>query len=165
MPLLNITITPRPFILYVLAFALLSACAASTSCQPTKGGQSPALLLQFQKSPCYGTCPAYEATIYQNGSVQFIGWEHVPVKDTVLLCLPRQQLLQLQTDIKQLNYMSLQDTYLSNWTDIPSTYLSFYQDGKEIKRIKHQTGGPEQLTQFQENLHKQLMQLLTEKQK
>ncbi|MFD2247783.1 DUF6438 domain-containing protein [Pontibacter ruber] len=118
------------------------------------------VFLIFQKTPCFGICPSYEATIYENGSITYVGWEHVPLKDTVELHLSAPEVKSLQEEVKQLNYSELQDAYLTQWSDMPSTYSTFYANGKEVKRVKHQEGGPEKLLQFQEHLHKRIMDLV-----
>lgn len=145
---------------------LVASCAGSAACQ--SNSSQPALpLLQFQKAPCYGTCPAYEANIMQNGSITLVSWGNisVPENDTVQLCMPKQTLQQLKSDLAALNYTSLQDAYLTQWTDWPSTYLTFYEDGKAVKKVKHQQGGPEALQALQKNLHETIMALLQDKPK
>ncbi|MBC5992061.1 DUF6438 domain-containing protein [Pontibacter cellulosilyticus] len=143
----------------------LSSCASKGVCQAS-GKSQPALpLLQFQKAPCYGACPAYEANIMQDGSITLISWGNIgiPENDTVQLCLPKQELQQLKTDLAALNYTSLVDAYLTQWTDRPSTYLTFYENGKVAKRVKHQEGGPASLVTFQQQLHEKLLKLVKQK--
>ncbi|PVY37952.1 DUF6438 domain-containing protein [Pontibacter virosus] len=116
-------------------------------------------LLHFQKTPCLGICPSYEATIMENGSIRYIGYSDVPVMDTVSFVLSNQQLEELRQEVSQLNYTSLQDTYLTNWSDMPSTITTFYKAGKEAKRVKQEEGGPKHLLDFQEKVHTLLMGL------
>ncbi|MBF9254353.1 hypothetical protein I2I11_13690 [Pontibacter sp. 172403-2] len=142
---------------------LLSGCAAATACHTSDVAQTPQPLLLFQKTPCYGSCPAYDATIYEDGSITYIGYRNAPVEDTLQLCLPKQDLQQLQKAVEALNYTSLQNVYRSQRTDQPSTYLTFYQNSREVKRIRHQEGGPPELLQFQEMVEELVMRLVEEK--
>ncbi|WP_299824656.1 DUF6438 domain-containing protein [uncultured Pontibacter sp.] len=123
---------------------------------------TPVPLLLYQKTPCYGSCPAYEATVMQNGSITFIGWENVPIVNTVQLCLPKPDLDKLKEELAQLDYPSLKSSYLTEWTDRPTTYITFYQNGKETKRIKHQDGGPDNLAAFLESIHLKVMRLVNQ---
>ncbi|MBX0331755.1 hypothetical protein K3G39_00740 [Pontibacter sp. HSC-14F20] len=137
-----------------LGLFLMTACStAQTSNARTPGTP----LLHFQKTPCLGICPSYEATILENGSIRYIGYSHVPVIDTVIFTLPAPQLEMLRKEVAQLNYTSLQDTYLTNWSDMPSTITIFYESGKVVKQVKQEEGGPNTLLDFQEKIHTLIM--------
>ncbi|WP_237144038.1 DUF6438 domain-containing protein [Pontibacter pamirensis] len=117
----------------------------------------------FQKSPCLGTCPAYNATIYQDGSISFVEFRNALAQDTIQLQLSEEELQQLKQELERLNYKDLQDSYLTNWSDISTTYLTFYEAGKEVKQVRHEEGGPQELIQFQEWLHTLIWQRAEEK--
>ena len=166
--ILNIIKQPSPILLLLLLMSMLGSCASKGICQSGELKQADAApLLQFQKAPCYGPCPAYEANIMEDGSINLVSWGNiaVPENDTVQLCFEKQELQQLKKAIDKLNYASLQDAYLTEWTDWPSSYLTFYQNGKAVKRVKHQQGGPEALVSFLDNLHQQLMDLVAKQAK
>lgn len=165
--LFNIIFQPSLFILTLMLSIALGSCASQATGQTSENSEPALPLLQFQKTPCYGPCPAYEATIMEDGSITFIAWGNVPIadNDTVKLSFSKQELHQLKTAIDELNYTSLQDAYLTEWTDRPTSYLTFYKDGKSVKRIKHQEGGPGNLITFQKNLHSQLMDLVAKEAK
>ncbi|PKV62414.1 DUF6438 domain-containing protein [Pontibacter ramchanderi] len=139
-----------------LGFLLMASCSATQ-----KGSvQASAIpLLHFQKTPCLGTCPSYEATFLEDGSVRYIGYSHVPVIDTVTFTLTAQQLNELQQGIAQVDISSLRDTYLTNWSDMPATITAFYKSGKEAKRVKQEEGGPKALLDLQDGVHGLLMSL------
>jgi len=144
-----------------LSLSVLAGCRS----QGHKGAkqQAPAApFLLFQKTPCLGTCPSYEAAIATDGSVRFVGWEHVAVLDTVLFQLPPKEMEALRREVDQLHYNQLKNTYLTQWSDMPSTITTFYRDGKQEKRVKYQEGAPEQLVRFQDHLHERLMKLVAE---
>ncbi len=149
------------FILAGTALIVNHGCSSSKACSTTrKTAESPQPFLLFQKTPCYGVCPSYEASITANGSITFIGWEHVPVRDTLQLCLSPKDLATLRKEVQQLDYEALQNTYLTEWTDMPSTITTFYENGKQVKKVKHQEGGPDKLLQFQDKVHNMIMQLV-----
>ncbi|MFD2512399.1 DUF6438 domain-containing protein [Pontibacter locisalis] len=151
------------FLLLIILVTVVG-CATGSQCQ-TSGKELSAAppLLKFQKTPCYGPCPSYEAAIMEDGTITYVGWEHVTVEDTLQTYLSKRELKQLKADISTLDYTSMQNSYLTDWTDMPFTYLTFYENGKEVKRIKHQKGGPEKLQQFKESLNDKILSLVKQK--
>ncbi|RDV16402.1 hypothetical protein DXT99_04150 [Pontibacter diazotrophicus] len=141
----------------------MNGCNARQALSNSEAGQSNQPLLLFQKSPCLGTCPAYNATIYQDGSISFVEFKNALAQDTILFQLPEEELRQLKQELEKLKYKDLQNSYLSNWSDISTTSLTFYEDGKEVKQVRHEEGGPQRLVQFQEWLHKLIWQRAEEK--
>ncbi|WP_299757470.1 DUF6438 domain-containing protein [uncultured Pontibacter sp.] len=140
---------------------LLSSCTkVKSQINQVQAQVQPQKLLLFQKTPCYGTCPAYNATFYTDGSVFYEGFRYAPVQDTLTLQLSKEQLQTLKITVKDLDYTSLKDNYLSPYTDLPSSYLTFYEQDKEVRRIKHQQEGPKQLQEFIKELEQLVMQLL-----
>lgn len=146
----------------LISLPLAIGCSAA---QNSKQKQPDAPFLLFQKTPCFGICPSYEATIHENGSIRYVGWEHVPVIDTVTFQFSPEEMKELRQEVERLDYPSLKDTYLTDWSDMPSTISTFYKSGKEVKRVKHQEGGPQSLLDFQENLHQRIMKLVEEEAK
>jgi hypothetical protein len=143
----------------LLCLLLVAACSTAQN-SAARQGATP--FLHFQKTPCLGTCPFYEALISENGSIRYIGREHVPVQDTVYFQLTDAELSQLREDVAKLDYKGLQDLYLTNWSDMPSTIITFYEAGKEVKRVQQEEGGPQPLLDLQEKLHAMLMRLAEE---
>ncbi|HEY4651204.1 MAG TPA: DUF6438 domain-containing protein [Pontibacter sp.] len=134
---------------------MLPGCrSAETMAIVTQTQQEPLLL--YQKTPCFGPCPSYEALVYTNGTVRFVPREHTPATDTLTFQLTDKELQKLITEIAELNYKNLQDLYKTEWSDMPSTHLYFYEAGKEVKHIKHQQDGPTQLIRFIEAVHELL---------
>lgn len=139
----------------LLTLPLLVACAAGPVQQ-----QVPVPLLHFQKTPCLGTCPSYEATVYTDGRIHYRGYEHTALNDTATFVLGKTELEDVISALESLKSTQLRDAYLTNWSDMPSTITTFFENGKESQRVKHQESGPEILLQFQEKVHRMLMQLV-----
>ena len=119
------------------------------------------LLLIYQKTPCYGPCPAFDAHIYSDGTVRFKAWDNVPFTDTLESSLTRKELKRLKRDISHLPYQGWRTTYLSQRTDQPAVITTFYEEGRETKSIKHQEGGPEELLLFQKKMDALLMGVIS----
>lgn len=139
-----------------ICLSLLLGCKS----QLQASQQEPVLpLLHFQKTACLGTCPAYEASISTDGIVTFMGHAHVPSTDTLTFKLSEEKLDSLKADIANLNYKALQDLYPTQWSDMPSTHITFYEHGKVVKKTKIMEGGPEALQLFHKNLDKVLLEM------
>ena len=78
----------------------------------------------------------------------FVPFEKGAAQDTLLLQVPEQEFIHLKQQLQSLNYTALQSSYRSEWSDMPSAYFTFYENGKAVKRVKHQEGGPEALEQL-----------------
>ena len=148
---------------HLLFLLITMLCTMLNGCSKLLAAEADQPLLLIQKTPCLGTCPAYNATMYENGSVQFVGFKNAVAEDTLLLQLTEQEIQLLKQKLRALNYKELQSSYLTGWSDVSSTYLTFYEKGKEVKRVKHQEGGPQQLILFQEWLHDLIWQKAKEK--
>lgn len=153
-----------PYYLFLSAISLmvllsLSGCRSSKDKMQEVPDISAKPFLIFQKTPCYGPCSAYEAKILENGTVQFIDWQSELREDTLLLAISKKNMKALQKQVQQLDYSAWERAYLSGWSDMPTTYLTFYKNGKEVKRVKHQEGGPENLLDFMNSLHELIMHL------
>ena len=155
----------RHISLFLLLFVwlLINGCSTQMAHSNSEGTQVSLPLLLFQKTPCFGTCPAYDALISENGNIEFVEYKNALAQDTIQIQLTVEELQQLKEKIEELNFKALQNSYPSQWSDNSSTYLTFYVAGKEGKRVKHEEGGPQQLVLFQEWLHTLIWQRAEDK--
>jgi len=102
-------------------------------------------VITLERTTCFGTCPAYTLTIFDDGKVVFEGKEFVKHKGTAEGQITKAQLDELVRAFNRLNYMKLDDEYGTGdrcpdmWTDYPSAITSINQDG-QVKRILHYQG-------------------------
>ncbi|MEJ8755657.1 DUF6438 domain-containing protein [Pontibacter sp. H259] len=149
--ILNITKQLLILTIVVAGISMLG-CKSATS-QSLNNNSKATTLLLFQKTPCFGICPSYEALLYTDGNVRFVPWKHVPATDTLTFQLSATELKELRADIADLNYKNLDNLYNTEWSDMPATHVYFYEADKEVKHIKHEEGGPKKLVQFNEKVH------------
>ncbi|MBC6612172.1 hypothetical protein H8B15_14685 [Hymenobacter sp. BT507] len=81
-------------------------------------------VMVFRKTRCFGTCPAYNATVYADGRVAYEGLDFVPLKGKHELRLPVTVIDQTLKKANILDFSQLQSHYLSGVSDLPSTYLT-----------------------------------------
>ena len=82
-------------------------------------------MLVFRKTRCFGTCPAYTATVYADGRVAYEGLDFVQLKGKHELRLPTAVINQTLQKANAVHFSQLQNQYLSGVSDLPSTYLTF----------------------------------------
>ena len=102
-------------------------------------------VITLERTTCFGTCPAYKLTIFDDGKVVFEGKEFVKQKGPAEGQITKTELAQLVREFEQIHYMRLEDEYGIGdrcpdlWTDYPSAITSFTRDGT-TKRINHYLG-------------------------
>src|ERR1043165_4663365 len=101
-------------------------------------------VITLERTTCFGTCPAYKLTIFDDGEVLFEGKDYVKQKGKVEGQITKAQLNDLVRAFNRINYMKLDDEYNGErcpdfWTDYPSVITSINQGG-QVKRIFHYQG-------------------------
>jgi Domain of unknown function (DUF6438) len=86
--------------------------------------------IQMDKSSCFGTCPYYTLTIYQNGIASFEGKRDVEKLGFHVKKLTPKEYEGVLRAFKASNFFELDDDYPSNVVDLPSTAISYYKNGK-----------------------------------
>jgi hypothetical protein len=101
--------------------------------------------LTFERSECYGTCPAYKVTISRDGALMYEGKSFVKTKGSVRATLTKEQLSKLYAALVRARYFSLRDSYstvrdgYNSGSDSPWAYLTVRMNGKR-KSISHYYG-------------------------
>ena len=103
-------------------------------------------VITLERSVCYGTCPAYKLTIFDDGKVIYVGKEFVKQKGKAEGRITKAELDELVREFERINYFSLDDYYTDGpkncpeyWTDHPSAVTSLSWKGK-TKKIDHYHG-------------------------
>ena len=131
-------------LLWLLAFSLaLPACAqqkmprasrAATVPTPPPAAQ-PEPVLVFQRTPCYGTCPAYVATIFADGRVEYDGRRFVLLRGKQTLRLPPDTVAALLAAARRIGFSQLDARYAGLTSDLPATIITVHPAGQPAKRV------------------------------
>lgn len=92
------------------------------------------IMFFLAKGPCYGFCPVYKAWIYPDGKVLFEGIRNVKFEGTGVGELSDEQIKRIKSILQEVPWEELQDQYVTNVTDIPSTLVA-YPLGKYYKAV------------------------------
>ncbi|TVT41784.1 hypothetical protein FNT36_10200 [Hymenobacter setariae] len=142
----------KHFIWLLMLSLSLPACAqrklprrskASTSL--AKPAQATEPVLVFQRTPCYGTCPAYKATIFADGRVEYDGQRFVTLLGKHTLRLPVATVQGMLAEAKRIDFNSLQARYSHNTSDLPSTIITVHPVGQSAKVVSAEEDYPEKL--------------------
>lgn len=132
----------------VILFALLVIpCYAQ---KPDSG-----VFITIERTSCFGSCPAYSAQIYTDGTVIYKGVDSVKITGEKQYKIPRERIKRLLEAFEKIDYFSLKDEYRTDEngmsvTDLPETITSISINGKR-KQVINYYYGPKKLDEL-ENL-------------
>jgi hypothetical protein len=109
------------------------------------------VIITLERTPCFGSCPAYRVTVSGDGQVTYKGEGFVEVTGTKTYQIPEADVRELVSAFVSLNYFSLDDEYISRATDLPSTTTSI-TIGDTTKTVFHYGEGPGSLTQLENKI-------------
>jgi len=103
--------------------------------QPTHGVSE----IGLERTVCYGTCPIYSVVLKSDGSVQYVGEEHVSHIGTRKGEIPPSEFNQLAEFLIDSGYMTLETEFPSGITDLPSAFTTAVVNGK--RKVIQNVGG------------------------
>jgi len=112
----------------IISFILTLLTA--TGCSVLKNHKSKQLLFEFERTACYGTCPVYEIDIYKNGRIVLEGKKHLDKIGKFEAKLRNDQLEKLINDFESASFFELENSYRSQFKDLPTKYITYHKDGK-----------------------------------
>jgi hypothetical protein len=117
--------------------------AKTTNATVAPKAQEPVLV--YQRTPCYGRCPAYTATIYADGRVEYDGQRFVPLLGKHTLSLPPAAVADMLAEAKRINFSVLADRYAGNTSDLPATIITVHPVGQPLHAVYASEDIPENL--------------------
>lgn len=156
--------------LYLLALAMLPACAqkhvaSQTRPAPTRPRTVSTIpintalgdtVLVFQRTPCFGKCPTYTATVFRNGRVEYLGERWVPVLGKHTTQLPAATVTEMLAAARRIDFNSLPPQFTGNVSDLPGVIIAVYQPGQHVHRVEGNQNMPENLQGYITYLRSQL---------
>lgn len=107
----------------------------------------------IKKTPCFGMCPTYEMTIFQDGTAVYEGIAHVDKIGKFKATFSKEEIENIKKMVDSINYFDFKEEYVApHITDLPTTYTQMSYGGKSLK-IKTYGEAPPSLMRFQSYLH------------
>ena len=130
------------------------ALFASFSFAQIKNETSP--LITIERKSCFGSCPAYSAEIFPDGTVNYHGKYDVRITGDKSHRIANVLIEKLIKAFEDINYFSLKDEYRFDenglsYTDLPTTITSLSLNGK-YKRIVNYYGAPMDLDKLEDKI-------------
>lgn len=108
-------------------------------------------IIEYSKSPCYGRCPTFKMTVYQDGWTIFEGKRFTIVEDTLVMQLTPAQLATLTEQCDKADFWTAEKSYGMRIQDLPTTTVHLYEEGKD-KTIQWRARQPERLKNFDKQM-------------
>ena len=124
-------------LLWLLVFSLATpACAQQKMPRASRAAATqPEPVLVFERTPCYGTCPAYVATIFADGRVEYEGQRFVLVRGKQTFRLPPDTVAALLAEARRIGFSQLDERYAGLTSDLPATIITVQPVGQPGKRV------------------------------
>ena len=132
-------------ILIVFVWTQLISCSGSSRLATGR------IIIEMEKTACYGQCPVYTLKIDEDGRGLFIGVENTRYTGLYSFRLHREELDALIADFDRIGFFGLKDRYYDYVTDLPTTYLTF-RSGEREKKIMDYHGAPQELKDLEKRL-------------
>ena len=116
-----------------------------------KAMEEETLLVRISLGPCFGTCPVFKASIYEDGTVHYKGSMNVDKMGSYKTTIGRGKINDIRHMIRTTEFANLNDTYDANIPDFPRFYIAAVVDGEE-KKVMSQGDVPENLRSLQKYL-------------
>lgn len=118
---------------------LLPACAHKKMPRASRAAAAPtppaAPVLVFERTPCFGTCPAYVASIFADGRVEYEGRRFVLVRGKQTFRLPPDTVAALLAEARRIGFSQLDERYAGLTSDLPATSITVHPTGQPGKSV------------------------------
>lgn len=108
-------------------------------------------VVSMNMGPCYGNCPVYNITVYNNGVVAYEGERFTDRKGIYVRDIGRSALKTLQQELVAANLRKFPNAFRSQIPDLPTVTIEYFDDDGS-KVIRGKDGRPPQVLKIQELL-------------
>lgn len=91
------------------------------------------VIISFEQTACYGTCPVYKITVLKNGYATYHGDRHVAQIGDYFATLTEEQINGIYSKANELHFFDLKERYTTNMTDLPTSRIQINTGIKEHK--------------------------------
>jgi len=106
-------------------------------------------IARLQRTPCFGRCPIYTLTVYEDGTVIYYAEKFVEKEGKFQAKVGEEKIRKLIKKAETIGYFEMKAKYDSDGvTDVPSTITTLRRDD-ELKQIVNRFQGPEPLSEFE----------------
>ncbi len=95
-------------------------------------------VVRLTKNPCFGKCPVYSITLYNNGKAEYVGRANVKKMGTFTKEIPTEQVADILRRLNAANFWGMDGMYISPLADTPKIIITqFRKDTSKVVRGDH----------------------------
>ena len=128
---INHLIPPRTLGLSVVSFVLIALMFAGCGPSASMSLNNMDKVIEMTKGPCYGRCPVFTLTIYDNGIVSYKGERYTDRLGTYVKKLEKGEMERLLREFKNANIWQYKDAYRGRIPDMQSVSITYYEGSKK----------------------------------
>ncbi len=140
----------------------LIACSNSKKTQQSESSDlfsEDTLSLSFERTVCFGACPAFKITIKNDGTCLYEGYKFVDMEGQYTATISKDQMKEIQAEAERIGFFDMKDKYDNQQvTDVPSVMIMMPGPNGR-KEIIDRWEGPEELKSFEKYLDSILLSL------
>jgi len=105
---------------------------------------------RIQRTPCFGRCPIYTLTVYEDGRAEYFGKNFAPREGKWTAAVSLELMEQLKVFANEIGYFELENVYDKEAvTDVPSTITSLRTEAG-LKTVVNRFDAPGELYRFEQ---------------
>jgi hypothetical protein len=105
------------------------------------------VVVSFEQTACYGTCPVHKMNIFGNGFATYKGGRNVKQTGDLIGNISKEKLQEILAKANELNFYELEEEYTANMTDLPTTII-LINDGTKKHKVVAYANYPDNLKVF-----------------
>lgn len=119
---------------------------------PPPPPQEVARVIEYRRTPCFGTCPIFNFKVYEGGLAMYEGKNFVDMIGNYEAQVSKEQIAEIVAVAKSIGFFEMKEVYDNDGvTDLPSVYVSVASD-KGLKQVKSRYQGPKELKTLTEKM-------------
>lgn len=105
------------------------------------------IVVSFEQTACFGTCPVHKMEIFGNGNAKYHGDRNVKFAGDFIAHVSPKQLAEIIDRANAINFFELKAEYTAPVTDLPTSII-YIRDGKKKHQVKAYAEYPKELADF-----------------
>ena len=105
------------------------------------------VFFSLERTPCFGTCPTFKITIFQDGSAIYDGRRFAPREGIYTGSVDAATMKALAEEAEARGFYAMDDVYDRPVTDLPSVIIRVHADARD-KQVVGRVGPPQAFKNF-----------------
>lgn len=105
------------------------------------------VVVSFEQTACFGTCPVHKMEIYGRGNAKYHGDRNVKFEGDFIANVSPKQLAEIIDKANAINFFELEAEYTAPVTDLPTSII-YIKDGNKKHQVKAYAEYPKELADY-----------------